>query len=58
MKYKLFKDGVLVGYMELQHLNLCCENSDMLWRYSDDGESGWDGQPRKRPQFNSVEQLF
>jgi hypothetical protein len=55
MKYKLFMDGVLVGYMELQPK--CCERSYLMWRFSDDGKTGWTGQLRKRPRFNSVEQV-
>jgi hypothetical protein len=53
MKFKLFHKGLLVGYMELQPRH--CDSCDLLWRYSENGTTGWDGQGRKKPIFNSVE---
>jgi hypothetical protein len=53
-KYRLLKDGETVGYMELQPI--CCARGPwLLWRYSENGKTGWDGQSRKRPRFNEVE---
>jgi len=54
-KYRLLKDGKVVGYMELQPK--CCESSDLIWRYSENGKTGWDGQPRRRPNFNKAIQI-
>jgi hypothetical protein len=55
-KYKLFKKGDLVGYMELQPK--CCETSSrLIWRYSEDGKTLWRGGGRDVMDFDAVERI-
>jgi hypothetical protein len=52
-KFKLYDNkDKLVGYMELQPRH--CESCDLIWRYSENGKTGWDGQLRRKPIINKV----
>jgi hypothetical protein len=52
-KFKLYQNGLIVGYMELQPL--CCKTSNQLiWRYSQNGKTGWRGSGRDRIVFDKA----
>jgi hypothetical protein len=56
-RFKLYgRDNKHVGYMELQPRH--CDSCDLIWRYSKNGKTGWDGQLRHRPFFNRAELTF
>lgn len=53
-KFKLIKDGKTVGYMQL--MPKCCPPSNrLLWRYSENGETGWSGGGRDVIDFDTAE---
>ncbi len=54
MKFRLIKEGEIVGYMMLREK--CCKNCRLIWKYSIDGKTNWNGQGRAVIDFDDSEQ--
>jgi len=52
-KFRLIKDNVIVGYMQL--MPICCKGKRLIWKYSENGEDGWSGAGNAVIDFDTAE---